>query len=557
MSGNVDWDPSLRRSAGSSLASILRAHAERALSTARALAPQGSGPGVRFRVYEKGLAAAKSEVRFQDMFADLDAFLERLDAGDAGAIEMGLAVAHRLDAEAAVPVAEALLAEPPWNGLGSALARALGASASARAFELLVAHARAPYVCGGLATVRFAGGVERARAELVALGDLSRLDLPPRDRVVAESLLLYLVRFDREPTVRLLAALFDSSSPLAPFAGRALLGEGDGPGLAILAASLDTPSPQRHTLDFAVRALLHTDPSTTVDALGGEAFLSTAEGAARASTLLKVLFRDAADGKAGRRTEGWARRDPRFRDVAEPHRKDRELKDIVAALFPPERPAPKRAAPRRAAPEPKAAWIASMRDVRASLERLVAHLRGEGYRFAAGRHALRAPTGKTLRAIAAIERAAGPVPAALRAFWAIVGAVDLRGEDPRWPRRAVVGRSVPSVEADLWLTDPLVVAGAEAVSLELEDVVRDAPNALSIAPDRLGKAGYSAGELRVWLPAKDDDPILEGGEVDGERFTGYVARALGWAGFPGFGAIAERPEAWLAAARAAAAAPRD
>jgi hypothetical protein len=63
----------------------------------------------------------------------------------------------------------------------------------------------------------------------------------------------------------------------------------------------------------------------------------------------------------------------------------------------------------------------------------------------------------------------------------------------------------------------------------------------------VGKAGYSGGLLTTWLPQTDADPTLEGSD---ETLLRHLRRSLEWAGFPGFASIADRPESWLAEARA-------
>lgn len=74
------------------------------------------------------------------------------------------------------------------------------------------------------------------------------------------------------------------------------------------------------------------------------------------------------------------------------------------------------------------------------------------------------------------------------------------------------------------------------------------PLLLRFAPDDVGKAGFSGGALGIWLPAEGADPPLDG--LSG-TFLAHLDAALAWGGFPGFAAIPSRPEAWLAAVRAA------
>jgi hypothetical protein len=68
----------------------------------------------------------------------------------------------------------------------------------------------------------------------------------------------------------------------------------------------------------------------------------------------------------------------------------------------------------------------TMERVRRNLETIVLRLREHGYKLKTGKKALVPPGASTGKAIDALAKAAGqPVPIALRAFWEIVGAVDL------------------------------------------------------------------------------------------------------------------------------------
>ncbi len=563
------WDPARSRRAGRALARILRARAGAARAVAEGLAPPGPGPGVRLHVYETGLDAPRAVRRFQDAYAGIEALFAALEAGDPGAVELGLEVASRLDADAVTPVAAELLAAPggPWLLLGKAAGRALGRSGTREAFRLLLAHRRLPYVAGGPETASFEGGAAEARAALEEIGDLARRDLDPRDRLLAFSLLGYLVRFDPGPTWPLVERLFrDGGDEVFRTAGRLLIGRGTASSLALVASALDDPRPGARRL--AISALLAAGARGAVDALGGPATLASEAGRARAGDLLDLVARDAEDGERGRASHGWLAADPRLVELAAACRQDRRLKDAAAAVLRHAGPGAEAAAkarvplvpiraPAKARPPrpPGAAVVAELEAARAALDRLVRHLARTGYRFADRRRALRPPTALARKALARLEKALGPVPVVLRAFWEVVGSVDLRGQHPRWPRPACVALPGGREEVGTWWTDPLVIRPPDALVEEaLDEALEDAPHALRLAPDIAGKAGYSGGTLDVWLPAlaaDADDPRIEGGPVEGETLRAHLARSLAWGGFPGFAAIPDRPEPWLAAAREA------
>ncbi|MBX3247826.1 MAG: hypothetical protein KF901_11660 [Myxococcales bacterium] len=191
------------------------------------------------------------------------------------------------------------------------------------------------------------------------------------------------------------------------------------------------------------------------------------------------------------------------------------------------------------------AWIAEMEALGAALRRLVTFLKTTGYRFAEPRRALTAPTAADRKALARLEKHL-PLPPVLATFWRTAGAVDLRGHHPDWARATDL--HAKGAREPVWLADPLVIAPAAHVIADALEEHDDAPLALHLAPDALGKAGYSSGMLTIWLPADAEDPSLEGAN---ETLLAHLRRALAWAGFPGFASVDERPEAWLAAARAA------
>ncbi|MED5620265.1 hypothetical protein [Ideonella sp. BN130291] len=161
------------------------------------------------------------------------------------------------------------------------------------------------------------------------------------------------------------------------------------------------------------------------------------------------------------------------------------------------------------------------------LRLLVQRLRVLGYEFHRPDEVLPGVAPDTSEAISRIERLAGPVPAALKAFWLIVGSVDLSGGHPQWS-----GCEYP---------DPLVVLPPSYALYELDEYmedreVRDAeglPFAIPVAPDFFHKANVSGGPpYEVAVPATADDPPLNNAPQHISLLE-YVELSLRWGGFAG------------------------
>jgi hypothetical protein len=129
--------------------------------------------------------------------------------------------------------------------------------------------------------------------------------------------------------------------------------------------------------------------------------------------------------------------------------------------------------------------------------------------------------------IAEFEKRFGVLPLSLRAFYEVVGEVDLIGRHPRidTPDSAIT-------------TDPLVVYGLDEGALEYDEEGEEgdegSPVAITIAPDDLHKANISGGDpytMEFPNPAAD-------GELVGERhrlhFVDYLRLSFAFGGFPGY-----------------------
>lgn len=208
------------------------------------------------------------------------------------------------------------------------------------------------------------------------------------------------------------------------------------------------------------------------------------------------------------------------------------------------RRAAKKAAPKTtAAKKPSARALRALddelRDIRTALEEIVATLEREGYAF------VRAPLEPPPKAFATrlrkLERRIGRVPLALARFWALVGAVDLRGNHPAWASKTWVASGADAH----WYADPLVVVGLDAALADAEDGdfdAKEAPAALRYALDLAGddvtKANFSGGIVSVQTPSDAIDPPLYGREG---TFLQMLRESIAWRGFPGFARIEGAP----------------
>ena len=546
MSADRDASTSLAE-ACALVAGLVRARPEEADRTARTLAPDGPGPGRRY-------LDGTRPVAYQQRFRAIEELAVLLDGGEVAALVFAFELLATLDPEAAVPAVERALSAAPDAALGAALSRVLGACTSERSFRLVLAHGEVPSLRDALWTHGWPGGVQEARA-LLASVDFHAPTLDPHARVRALPALAYLLRHEGPRALPLAEALLASVHANVDVAHMLHRLVPEGP--EVLLRDLQAAAPGqalRFSQTLAVKVLLERAPGAAIDALGGEAFLALPEGRPRLRALMHWLRLDtwAKPHEGGPR--GWLAADPRAVRLLAGLKGDPErdlaalARDLLATLPKAKRPpaprATKKAAPVQAAPDP--ALLAELAAMREALERLVQHLRATKYRFAAPKAALVPPTKADLAALARLEKAQ-PVPPALSAAWRTLGAVDLRGHDPRWPRPAHLG--LPGAAEPVWQTDPLVLApAAQAIGEALGDAGRE-PFELVLAPDALGAAGFSAGVRTVSLPSAEADPVLHG---TGSTLLAHLRRALAWGGFPGFEAIEGRPEAWLEAARGAA-----
>jgi hypothetical protein len=190
----------------------------------------------------------------------------------------------------------------------------------------------------------------------------------------------------------------------------------------------------------------------------------------------------------------------------------------------------------------------TMRRVDLNVRTLVERLHAVGYRFgppvgAAGRvislfrrdrreqekaHVPPAPGARATRV--RIEKRIGPLPLSIRAFFELVGSVDLTGRHPAL---------TPGIGAVA--EDPLVVHGVADAWEQVDGAEEEELDEIIIAPDDLHKAGTSGGDpYAIAVP----DPRADGellNERHGLLFVPYLRLCFGFGGFPGYEGQIDRP----------------
>jgi hypothetical protein len=169
----------------------------------------------------------------------------------------------------------------------------------------------------------------------------------------------------------------------------------------------------------------------------------------------------------------------------------------------------------------------TMRRVRASVELLIVRLRAAGYEFQYPDEVHVPPAASAH--LDRFEAKLGPLPLSLRAFYEIVGTVDLTQSWDQlvqwWPEER--RKSAGELEV-LGEFDPLVV---KPLTLDEE---RARASWFFIAPDEYHKANYSGGEnYHVALPDPSADFPIQGMYGIDELFVPYLRAALANGGFRG------------------------
>jgi len=179
----------------------------------------------------------------------------------------------------------------------------------------------------------------------------------------------------------------------------------------------------------------------------------------------------------------------------------------------------------------------TMRRVESNVRTIVQRLEGLRYKFAPDGPAAPKtatvprphvpPSPNARRAVASFEKEFGTLPLSLRAFYEVVGEVNLIGTHPLIdPMDGAVA------------TDPLVVYGLDEGIVEYDEEGDDEddqrPTGVTIAPDDLHKANTSGGDAyEISIPDLRAD-----GELLNERhrlmFVDYLRLCFEFGGFPGY-----------------------
>ena len=184
---------------------------------------------------------------------------------------------------------------------------------------------------------------------------------------------------------------------------------------------------------------------------------------------------------------------------------------------------------------------------------ILPRLRAMGYRFARPDDAWRPPDWNSPGRIDATERRCGPLPLSIRAWYEIVGSVDLCGAHPNLSMYRGLDWAGSDRFYDLhWCSDPLVMFpldpndGLDDTWFGDDGVERPAPPfKLSLAPDAIHKARISGGTaMAITLPNAAMDAPLLGSDWEGTTFVSYLRTCFAWGGFPGLGVAF--PWSWTA-----------
>jgi hypothetical protein len=185
----------------------------------------------------------------------------------------------------------------------------------------------------------------------------------------------------------------------------------------------------------------------------------------------------------------------------------------------------------------------TMRRARHNLNLLIPRLRAVGYEFLADDptslypdNVFAPPNDDVLACLAELEKSVGAFPISLRAWYEIVGEVNLMGMHP----------GIRHFE-DEPLSDPLVVDPINDYHFDmLEDWLADRDSLgadgafpLEIAPDEFHKANISGGSpYSVALPNDAADALVLD-EWHNTTFVNYLRICFRWGGFPGFERLPE------------------
>jgi hypothetical protein len=140
------------------------------------------------------------------------------------------------------------------------------------------------------------------------------------------------------------------------------------------------------------------------------------------------------------------------------------------------------------------------------------------------------PAPDVQKQLASFEKEYGPLPLSLRAFYEVVGEVNLVGTHP----------SIDPPNGRV-ATDALLVYAFDEGALELDEEDEGSGGAITIAPDDLHKANTSGGdpyEMAIPDPRADGELLNERHEL---LFVDYLRLCFRFGGFPGYDGQANLP----------------
>ena len=175
----------------------------------------------------------------------------------------------------------------------------------------------------------------------------------------------------------------------------------------------------------------------------------------------------------------------------------------------------------------------TMTRVHENVRLLVERLGALGYRFSSN-PPHQPPGKKTWKELQQLERLVGPLPLSLRAFYDVVGGVDLVGRHPslvprnRWWTRKRAS-SIPP--------DPLLVYGVSDALQEAESLDDEEREEITLAPDDLHKENVSGGDpYTIAVPDGRADAIVLNERHD-LLFVDYLRLCCRLGGFPGYDGV--------------------
>ncbi|HEX6289666.1 MAG TPA: hypothetical protein VFZ66_10775 [Herpetosiphonaceae bacterium] len=179
----------------------------------------------------------------------------------------------------------------------------------------------------------------------------------------------------------------------------------------------------------------------------------------------------------------------------------------------------------------------TMQRVKNNLDRLVEHLTAMGYQFKHPQAILLPPSPDVHDKLAYLEHHVGALPLSLRAWYQVVGSVDLNGAFPDWDARQY---------PDALVVDPIERAVRDyhewKESCKAYSKQEMGPYCLPVAPDAFYKA-HGDGDTATYairLPSPTMDALL-GDEPHHMTFVNYLRTCFKWGGFPGFEYVSNPP----------------